>query len=110
MTRATTTVTIPGIQQHECRTPLNTPLIRVREREQDDFADLIAPQVSFQLIINGIRIIISCEELFSGQMRPRLFFIRGFVDQNDYSNRFVRLEFLNSASGMFSLRSGVTTA
>ena len=86
-------VTIPGIQQHECRAPLNTPLICIRECEQDDFTNLIVPHVLFQLIINGIRIIISGEELFGGQVCPRLFFIRGFVDQNDHSNRFVRLEF-----------------
>nr|QNO43757.1 hypothetical protein ALLGJMBF_00009 [Methanosarcinales archaeon ANME-2c ERB4] len=86
-------VTIPGIQQHECRTPLNTTLICIRKCEQDDFTKLIVPQVLFQLIINGIRIIISCEELLGGQVCPCRFFICGFVDQNDHPNRFVRLKF-----------------
>ena len=44
---------------------------------------LIVLQVAFQLIINGIGIIVSGEKSFSSQVCPRLFFIRRFVDQND---------------------------
>ncbi len=51
-------------------------LICIRECEQDDFTNLIITHVLFQLIINGIRIIISGEELFGSQVCPCLFFIR----------------------------------